>query len=249
MDRQSHSQPASAPACGAAHPQGRPRGSKNRPITQLKGSNANTQASQDVSASKPPSATQSRNSSLNPRQKLLSRPATKVSYTRVTGNAEVTYTSTVYPVVTRPRTLDPRVATSCPRVFDMSYQPLATTVEPSAPGIYLAIDSATASKHDPIFYTKIPIPCVKPASQDATVPAKGRCRLTDSEHEALLNYLNGGMAAWDIASQFGVMARYIGTINKKYGNTGKLLSKQQAQPASKVPNKRICGLQSDYPAT
>ncbi|KAJ9090539.1 hypothetical protein DSO57_1001508 [Entomophthora muscae] len=102
MNRQSHSQPASAPACRAAFPRGRPRGSKNRPRTQLKGSNADTQASQGVSASQPPPASQARNSSLNLRQKPLSRPATKVSYTRVTGNNEVTYPSIVYPVVTRP---------------------------------------------------------------------------------------------------------------------------------------------------
>ncbi|KAJ9080116.1 hypothetical protein DSO57_1028390 [Entomophthora muscae] len=125
MDQQLHSQPAPAPARGAACPQECPRGSKKRPRTQLEGSNANTQASQGVSASQPPPASQARNSSLNPRQKLLSRSATKVSYTRVTGNNDVTYTSTVYPVVTRLRTLDPRVVISCPCVFDTTYEPLA----------------------------------------------------------------------------------------------------------------------------
>ncbi|KAJ9077472.1 hypothetical protein DSO57_1016416 [Entomophthora muscae] len=87
----------------------------------------------------------------NPRQKPLSKPATKVSYTRITRNTDVTYTSTVYPVVTWPRTLDPRVATSCPRVFDTSYQPLVTTEEPSAPVTYPTIDGATTSKSDPTF--------------------------------------------------------------------------------------------------
>ncbi|KAJ9072478.1 hypothetical protein DSO57_1027106 [Entomophthora muscae] len=88
MDRQLHSQPAPAPAYGAAHPQGRPRGSKNRPRTQIEGSNPDTQASQGVSTSQSPSASQAQSTSLNPRQKPLSRPATKVSYTRVTGNTE-----------------------------------------------------------------------------------------------------------------------------------------------------------------
>ncbi|KAJ9054504.1 hypothetical protein DSO57_1013803, partial [Entomophthora muscae] len=62
MNRESHSQPAPAPARGAACPQGRPRGSKNRPRTQLKGSNADTQASQGISASQSPPASQARNS-------------------------------------------------------------------------------------------------------------------------------------------------------------------------------------------
>ncbi|KAJ9054588.1 hypothetical protein DSO57_1012654 [Entomophthora muscae] len=155
---------------------------------------------QGVSASQPPSASQARNSSLNPRQKSLSRPTTKVHYTRVTGCTEITYTSTVYPVFTWSNTLDPRVATSCLCIFDTSYEPLAATVEPSAPVIYSIIDGASASKCDPTFYMKVPIPCVKPASQDATVPAKGQCWLTDSECGALLNFLNGGMAVWDIAS-------------------------------------------------
>ncbi|KAJ9053770.1 hypothetical protein DSO57_1021026 [Entomophthora muscae] len=234
MDRQLHSQPAPAPACGAACPRGRPRGSKNRPRTQLEGSHANTQASQGVSASQPPPASQARTTSLNPRQKPLSRPATKVSYTRVTGNTEVTYTSTVYPVVTWPRTLDPRVASSCPCVFETTYEPLAATVEPSAPILYSTIDSATASKRDPTFYTKVPVPCVEPGSQDAVVPAKGQHWLTDSEREALLNFLNGGMAVQDIASQFGVTARYIANINTKYGNTGQIAKSTKAKRQPKL---------------
>ncbi|KAJ9085877.1 hypothetical protein DSO57_1009717, partial [Entomophthora muscae] len=64
MDQLSHSQPAPALAHGAARPQGRPRGSKNRPRTQLEGSHADTQASQCVSASQPPPTSQARNSSL-----------------------------------------------------------------------------------------------------------------------------------------------------------------------------------------
>ncbi|KAJ9056157.1 hypothetical protein DSO57_1035928 [Entomophthora muscae] len=95
MDLQSHSQPAPAPACGAACPQGRPRGSKNRSRTQLKGSNANTQASQGVSASQPPPASQARATSMNPRKKPLSRPATKVSHTKVIGNNEVAYVTLI----------------------------------------------------------------------------------------------------------------------------------------------------------
>ncbi|KAJ9060460.1 hypothetical protein DSO57_1030701 [Entomophthora muscae] len=121
MDHQSHSQPAPAPACGTAHPRGCPRGSKNRPRTQLKGSHADTQASQGIIANKPPPASQARSTSLNPRQKPLSRPATKVSCIKIIRKTEVTYTSTVYPVDTWPCTLNPRVATSCPRVFDTSY--------------------------------------------------------------------------------------------------------------------------------
>ncbi|KAJ9067973.1 hypothetical protein DSO57_1033502 [Entomophthora muscae] len=113
MERQLHSQLAPAPACGTAHAQERPRGSKNRTRTQIEGSHADTQASQGVIASQSPPASQARSHSLNPRQKLLSRPATKFYYTRVTWNTDVTYTSTVYPVVTCPRTLDPRVSTSC----------------------------------------------------------------------------------------------------------------------------------------
>ncbi|KAJ9048631.1 hypothetical protein DSO57_1033001 [Entomophthora muscae] len=145
MDHQLYSQPAPAPAC----PQERPRGSNNRPRTQIEGSHANTQASQGVSASQPPPASQARAQSLNPRQKLLSRPITKVSYTKVIGNNEVTYTSTMYPVVTRPHTFDPRVATSCPHVFDTSYEPLATAKGPSAPVLYATIDSTSATKCDP----------------------------------------------------------------------------------------------------
>ncbi|KAJ9053307.1 hypothetical protein DSO57_1025480 [Entomophthora muscae] len=40
------------------------------------------------------------------------------------------------------------------------------------------------------------------------------------------------MAVWDIASQFGVTARYIGDINKKYGNTGQIAksTKSKKQP-------------------
>ncbi|KAJ9067218.1 hypothetical protein DSO57_1001855 [Entomophthora muscae] len=53
----------------------------------------------------------------------------------------------------------------------MSYEPLATIVEPSAPVMYFTIDGATTNKRDPTFYTKVPIPCVEPASQDAAVPA------------------------------------------------------------------------------
>ncbi|KAJ9080591.1 hypothetical protein DSO57_1023197 [Entomophthora muscae] len=192
-------------------------------------SHANTQASQGVSASQPPLTSQARSSSLNPRQKLLSRPATKVFYSKVIGNNEVTYTSTVYPVVTRPHTLDSRVATSCPRVFDTSYEPLTTTVEPSVPVSYATIDSFSTTKRDPTFYTKVPIPCVKPASQDAPVPAKGRHWLTDSECEALLNCLNREMAVWDIVSQFGVTSRYIANINTKYGNTGQIAKSAKAK--------------------
>ncbi|KAJ9052617.1 hypothetical protein DSO57_1032456 [Entomophthora muscae] len=183
MDRQLHSQPAPAPACRAAHPQGHPRGSKNRPRTQLEGSHSNTQASQGVSTSQPPPTSQARNSSLNPRQKLLSRPATKVSYTKVIGNNEVTYNSTVYPVVTRPRTLDPRVATSCPCIFDTSYEPLPTTKEPSVPVLYAIIDGVSTTKRDTTFYTKVPIPCVKPASQDAV--CYDLRRSTESQREIL----------------------------------------------------------------
>ncbi|KAJ9076709.1 hypothetical protein DSO57_1023674 [Entomophthora muscae] len=127
-----------------------------------------SEASQDVIASQPPPTSQSRSTSLNPRQKLLSRPATKVFYTRVTSNTEVTYTSTVYPVVTQPRTLDPRVATSFPCVFDTTYEPLVTTKEPSAPVSYATIHSASATKHDPTFYTKVHIPCVEPTCQGPT---------------------------------------------------------------------------------
>ncbi|KAJ9074964.1 hypothetical protein DSO57_1001438 [Entomophthora muscae] len=192
-------------------------------------SHANTQASQGVSASQPPLTSQARNSSLNPRQKLLSMPATKVSYTKVIGNNEVTYTSAMYPVVTWPRTLDPRVATSCPRVFDTSYEPLTTTVEPSVPVSYATIDGASITKRDPTFYTKVPIPCIKPASQDATVLAKGWRQLTDSEREALLNCLNRGMAVWNIASQFGVTARYIANINTKYDNTRQIAKSAKAK--------------------
>ncbi|KAJ9068060.1 hypothetical protein DSO57_1032577 [Entomophthora muscae] len=143
----------------------------------------------------------------------------------------------MYPVVIRPCTLDQRVATSCPCVFDTSYEPLATTKEPSAPVLYATIDSASATKRDPTFYTKVPIPCVEPASQDAAVPAKGRRWLTDSEREALLNCLNRGMAVWDIASQFGVMARYIADINTKYGNTGQIAksAKAKRQPSLLQP--------------
>ncbi|KAJ9089982.1 hypothetical protein DSO57_1007275 [Entomophthora muscae] len=152
MDQQSYYQPAPAPACKAAYPQGRPRRSKNRPRTILKGSNYNTQASQGVSASQPPPASQARSHSLNSRQKPLSRPDTKVSYTRVSRNTEVTYTSTVYPVVTWPRTLDPRVATAFPRVFDTSYGPLATIEEPSEPVSYATIDGACYECcHSPCF--------------------------------------------------------------------------------------------------
>ncbi|KAJ9050878.1 hypothetical protein DSO57_1009989 [Entomophthora muscae] len=69
------------------------------------------------------------------------------------------------------------------------------------------------------FYTKVSVPCVKPGSQDAVVPAKGQRWLTDSEREALLNCLNRGMTVWDIASQFGITARSSADINTKYGNT------------------------------
>ncbi|KAJ9078110.1 hypothetical protein DSO57_1010260 [Entomophthora muscae] len=234
MDCQLHSQPAPALARGAVHPQGCPRGSKNRPRTQLEGSHTNTQASQGVIASQTPPASQAQSTSLNPRQKPLSRPATKVSYTRVTRNTEVTYTSTVYPVVTRPCTLDPRVATFCPRIFDTTYQPLATTEEPSAPIVYSTIDGATTSKRDPTFYTKVPIPCVEPGSQDVVVPAKGRHWLTNSECEALLNCLNGAMVVRDIASQFGVTARYIANINTKYGNTGRFAKSTKAKRQPKL---------------
>ncbi|KAJ9056377.1 hypothetical protein DSO57_1033648 [Entomophthora muscae] len=234
MDHQLHSQPALAPACGAVHPQGCPRGSKNRPRTQLEGNNANTQASQGISANQPPPTSQARNSILNLRQKPLSRTAIKVFYTRVTGNNEVTYTSIVYPVVTWLRTLDPKVASSCPCVFDTSYEPLATTEESYVPILYSTITNTTASKCDPTFYTKVPIPCVKPASQDAAVPSKGQRQLTDSECEALLNCLNRRSAVQDIVSQFGVTARYIGDINKKYGNTRKIAKSAKAKRQPKL---------------
>ncbi|KAJ9074372.1 hypothetical protein DSO57_1007220 [Entomophthora muscae] len=134
MDYQSHYQPAPAPARRAACSRGLPRGSKNRPRTQLEGSHANTQASQGASASQPLPASQARTTSLNPRQKSLSRPATKVSYTRVTRNSEVTYTFTVYSVVTKPCTLNPRVATSAkgsktPAISLHSLNDLAYTVD------------------------------------------------------------------------------------------------------------------------
>ncbi|KAJ9080791.1 hypothetical protein DSO57_1021196 [Entomophthora muscae] len=114
----------------------------------------------------------------------------------------------------------------------MSYEPLTTTVESSAPVIYSTIDNATANKRYPTFYTKVPIPCVKPASQDAVVPSKGQCQLRDSEREALSNCLNRGMTVWDITSQFGVIARYIGNINKKYGKTRHIakFAKAKGQP-------------------
>ncbi|KAJ9075399.1 hypothetical protein DSO57_1036461 [Entomophthora muscae] len=41
---------------------------------------------------------------------------------------------------------------------------------------------------------------VKPASQDAAVPAKVWCWLADSERESIHNCLNGGMTVWDIVS-------------------------------------------------
>ncbi|KAJ9066876.1 hypothetical protein DSO57_1005256 [Entomophthora muscae] len=246
MDRQSYSQPAPAPACGAACPRGRPRGSKNRPRTQLKGSNANTQASQGISISQSPLASQARNSSLNPRQKPLSRPATKVSYTKVIRNNEVTYTSTVYPVVTWPRTLDPRVATYCFCNFDTSYEPSTTTKEPSVPMSYATIDNTSATKRDPTFYTKVPIPCVEPASQDAAVPAKGRRQLTNSECKAFLNCLNGGMAVWYIASKFRVTARYIGWyIASKFGVTARYIGWYIASKFG-VTARYIGGLSNKY---
>ncbi|KAJ9087262.1 hypothetical protein DSO57_1034827 [Entomophthora muscae] len=80
----------------------------------------------------------------------------------------------------------------------------------------------------------IPIPCVEPGSQDAMAPAKGQRQLTDSECEALLNCLNGGMAVWNIASQFGVTARYIANINTKYGNTGKISKSTKAKQQPKL---------------
>ncbi|KAJ9071409.1 hypothetical protein DSO57_1037207 [Entomophthora muscae] len=140
----------------------------------------------------------------------------------------------MYPVVTWPRTLDPIVATFCPHVFNTSYEPLATTKKPYVPVIYSTIDGTTANKCDPIFYTKVPIPCVEPDSQDAVVPAKGRCWLTDSECEALLNCLNRRMAAQDIASQFGVIARYIGNFNNKYGNTCQISESFKAKHQPKL---------------
>ncbi|KAJ9086397.1 hypothetical protein DSO57_1004459 [Entomophthora muscae] len=76
---------------------------------------------------------------------------------------------------------------------------------------------------------KVLIPCVEPASQDAVAPAKGQRQLTDSECKALLNFLNRGMAVWDIVSLFGVTARYIGNINKKYSNTGQIAESTKAK--------------------
>ncbi|KAJ9085650.1 hypothetical protein DSO57_1011799 [Entomophthora muscae] len=201
MDLQLHSQPAPAPAHGEACSQRHPEGPRIDPEPN----------SREVMLTHRPPKAQS--TSLNPRQKPLSRPATKVSYTRVTRNSEVTYTSTVYPVVTWPHTPDTRVATSCPSVFDTSYEPLTTTEEPSAPVTYSTIDGVTASKSDPTYHTNVFISCVEPASQDAVVPAKGWRQLTDNERKALLNCLNGGIAVWDIVSQFGVIARYIGVVN------------------------------------
>ncbi|KAJ9077342.1 hypothetical protein DSO57_1017660 [Entomophthora muscae] len=99
---------------------------------------------------------------------------------------------------------------------------------------YATIDGASATKRDPTFYTRVSIPCVEPGSQDAVVPAKGRRWLTDSECEALLNCLNGGMAVWDIASQFGVTARYIANINTKYGNTGQIAKSTKAKRQPKL---------------
>ncbi|KAJ9088156.1 hypothetical protein DSO57_1025896 [Entomophthora muscae] len=95
--------------------------------------------------------------------------------------------------------------------------------------MYVTIDSATANKHDPTFNTKVLIPCVKPASQDAVVPAKGQHQLMDSVHEALLNCLNRGMIVWDNVSQFGVTAIYIDKLNKKYGNTGQIAKSTTAK--------------------
>ncbi|KAJ9080958.1 hypothetical protein DSO57_1019492 [Entomophthora muscae] len=118
----------------------------------------------------------------------------------------------VYPVVIWPFTLDPRVATSCPCVFGTSYEPLVTTEETSAPVIYTTVGGASATKRDPTLYMKFLIPCVEPSSQDATVPAKGWCQLTDSEHEALLNCLNRGMAVWDIVSY---CVQHLGTTSRR----------------------------------
>ncbi|KAJ9068269.1 hypothetical protein DSO57_1030426 [Entomophthora muscae] len=93
---------------------------------------------------------------------------------------------------------------------------------------------ATASKSDPTFYKKAHVPCFKPDSQDATVPAKGWRQLTDSECEALLNCLNGAMAVWNIASQFGVTTRYIGNLNNKYSNTGQIAKSVKAKRQPKL---------------
>ncbi|KAJ9067007.1 hypothetical protein DSO57_1003713 [Entomophthora muscae] len=87
-----------------------------------------------------------------------------------------------------------------PFIFDTTYEPLATIEELSAPVLYATIDGASIIKHDPTFYMKVPISCVEPSSQDATIPVKGWRQLTDSECEALLNCLNREMAVWDIAS-------------------------------------------------
>ncbi|KAJ9078260.1 hypothetical protein DSO57_1008389 [Entomophthora muscae] len=54
-------------------------------------------------------------------------------------------------------------------IHNTSYEPLATTKEPSVPMSYATIDSASTTKCDPTFYTKVPIPCVEPASQNAAV--------------------------------------------------------------------------------
>ncbi|KAJ9089405.1 hypothetical protein DSO57_1013344 [Entomophthora muscae] len=126
----------------------------------------------------------------------------------------------------------------------MSYEPLTTTIEPSVPVIYSTIYNATANKRDPTFYKKVPIPYVKPASQDAAVPFKGQRQLRDSEREALPNCLNRGMTVWDITSQFGVTARYIGNINKKYGKPGQIAksAKAKRQPNCHGPYQSLAGL-------
>ncbi|KAJ9065043.1 hypothetical protein DSO57_1023925 [Entomophthora muscae] len=63
------------------------------------------------------------------------------------------------------------------KILNTSYEPLATTEEPSAPVMYFIIDSITARKSDPTFYTKVHIPCVEPNSLNAAVPAKGQHQL------------------------------------------------------------------------
>ncbi|KAJ9050090.1 hypothetical protein DSO57_1017594 [Entomophthora muscae] len=113
------------------------------------------------------------------------------------------------------------------------FQPEPTNASTYAwlPGtvVYSTIDIVTTSKIDPTFYKKVTIPCVEPDGQDAAVPTKGQHQLTDSECEALLNCLNNEMAVWDIFSQFGVTARYIGNLNTKYSNTGQISKSVKAK--------------------
>ncbi|KAJ9085679.1 hypothetical protein DSO57_1011600 [Entomophthora muscae] len=137
---------------------------------------------------------------LIPQEGPLLQPAIKVSHTRDIENNEVTYNFTYYPVLPQPHTLNPRVSSSCLLVFDTSYEPLATTIEPSAPVVYSTISSATASNNDDVFYTKILIKCVDSDSLNAIVSTKDGNQLLDSEYEAVLDCLTIGMCVWDIVS-------------------------------------------------